>query len=200
MYCTVEYCGYWQPPADSKVLAPPTDDPNCLWGVRRLRGNGAGFCKGDAMRTTRQTSIKDNFEDAPGTEFSAVTTDCRFTSIDWAYNKAELQCFTGFWGGYSRPPSYTRLNMTQSATSKCSLVVECNTHSSVLSDGDMAVSTTVVLSLWDRGQGDSMENGPRANYPDTMLSWNLRFTAYTICTQDNSSSQEVTEMVLTWLA
>jgi hypothetical protein len=114
-----------------------------------------------------------------------VTTDCRFVNVDFTYYKAELLCFTGFWGKYSKPPSYSRLNLPKGQN----LMVEHNVHSSsVFEDGDMAVATTVVIPLGD----DDYKKGvgaPDMN-PRTNLSWNILFSAHTNFTAEDNATEQ----------
>jgi hypothetical protein len=138
------------------------------------------------MWTTRRTYLENGFLANPGKEYTMVTTDCRFVGIDFTYSKAQLLCFTAFWGSYSRAPTFTRLKLPPNTT----LVVEYNMQSaSTFSDGDMAAATTVELPLGDAAQGDNSKAATSAMYPYTILSWDLRFTAYINFTNANGTEQ-----------
>jgi hypothetical protein len=124
------------------------------------------------MQRIRHETLTSAFRNAHGKEQAVVTIDCRFASIDLTFCQATLHCAAGFWGSFSKPPTYTRLNMPAGST----LVVQYNHFSSsVFQDGNISKAETIVVPL---GDDNSMEEGT-AMYPDTKLSWELLLTAYT---------------------
>lgn len=108
-----------------------------------------------------------------GREVDMLEINCRFMAVDLSSRKAALLCVMGFWGGLSKPPTYTGLQLSPNQ----SLVVDYAPYTAVFL-GDGAHPTPQELPLLLGSSRDQLD-GSIWMYPHTNLSWELLVSAYT---------------------